>query len=351
MATANAHRDLRRGIQQRSFERAYYFHGDDEFLKDEMVRQVIDAAVDAATRDFNLDIRRGGEIDAESLLSVLSTPPMMAERRVVVVRDVHALKKESRVALDRYLSAPSPDVVALLIAPAGVKADASLVTQTLAVAFDPLTGDRVPKWVVHHATTVLNSTITPQAVDLLISAVGNDLPQLAAELDKLASYANGAPIDEDAVSAVVGVRRGETLGDLLDRVLDRDAPGALAVIDHVLAQPKVTAVSVVMALTTQMLAVAWARAARDRGVPPGGIERELFNLLKESGAYTGRPWGEAVSAWSRAVGKWKAAELDAALDALLAADYALKESRLSSDEQIIASLVFALCGSARRAAA
>jgi DNA polymerase-3 subunit delta len=351
MASANVHRDLRRGIQQRSFERAYYFHGDDEFLKEETVRQLIDAAVDAATRDFNLDVRRGSDIDAESLLSVLSTPPMMAERRVVVVKDVHALKKDARGALDQYLRAPSPDVVAVLVAPAGVKADASLAAQTLGVPFDPLTGDRVPKWVVHHVSTVLNSTITPQAVDLLISAVGNDLPQLAAELDKLVSYANGAPIDEGAVSAVVGIRRGETLGDLLDRVLDHDAPGALAVIDHVLAQPKVTAVSVVMALTTQMLALAWARASRDRGVPAAGIERELFNLLKESGPYTGRPWGEAVSAWSRAVGSWRAPELEAAIDALLSADYALKESRLSSDEQLIASLVFTLCGSRRRAAA
>jgi DNA polymerase III subunit delta len=351
MAAANAHRDLRKGIQQRAFERAYYFYGDDEYLKDEMLRQVIEAAVDPGTRDFNLDVRRGGEIDGESLLSLLSTPPMMADRRVVVVKDVQALKKDARAALEQYLAAPSPDVVAVLVAPAGAKPDAVLSEAATAVVFEPLTGDRVPKWVAHHVTTSLASTITPTAVDLLISAVGNDLPQLAAELDKLASYTNGAPIDEDAVSAVVGVRRGETLGDLLDRVLAHDAPGALAVIDQVLLQPKTTAVSIVMALTTQMLALAWARAARDRGFPAIGIERELFTLLKESSAYPGRAWGEAVSAWSRALGGWKASELEAAIDALLAADYALKESRLSSDEQVIASLVLTLCGAPRRAAA
>ena len=351
MAAANAHRDLRKAIQQRAFEHAYYFYGDDEYLKDDMIRQVIDAAVDPATRDFNLDVRRGTDVDPESLLSLLSTPPMMAERRLVVVKDVNALKKDARAALDRYLAAPTPDVVALLVTPAGVKADAALCTQATDVAFDPLTGDRVPRWVTHHVTTMLKSTITPGAVDLLISAVGNDLPQLAAELDKLASYANGVTIGEEAVSAIVGVRRGETLGDLLDRVLAHDAPGALAVIEHVLAQPKVTAVSIVMALTTQMLAVAWARAARDRGFPVVGIERELFALLKESGGFTGRPWGEAVSSWSRAAANWRAPELEAAIDALLAADYALKESRLSSDEQIISSLVLTLCGAPRRAAA
>jgi len=351
MSAASAQKDLRRAIQQRAFEHAYYFHGDDEFLKDEMVREVIDAAVDPATRDFNLDVRRGSDVDGESLLSLLSTPPMMADRRLVVVKDVNVLKKDARAALDQYLVSPTPDVVALLVSPTGAKIDAALANQATAVAFAPLTGDRVPRWVVHHVTTVLKTTITPAGVDLLISAVGNDLPQLAAELDKLASYTNGAEIDEDAVSAIVGVRRGETLGDLLDRVLAHDAPGALAVIDHVLAQPKSTAVSIVMALTTQTLAVAWARSARDRGVPAVGIERELYNLLKESGGFTGRPWGEAVSAWSRAAASWKMSELEAAIDALLAADYALKESRLSSDEQIVASLVLTICGAPRRAVA
>jgi DNA polymerase-3 subunit delta len=352
MAAANAHKDLRRAIDERSFARAYCFYGDDEYRKDEKTRELIDAAVDPATRDFNLDVRRGGSIDAESVASLVATPPMMAERRVVVIREVNALKKDARAALDRYLENPSPDVVLLLVAPAGIKEDVPLIAKTAAVEFELLAGNQVPKWVVHYVTNSLRATITPGAVNLLISVVGNDLAQLAQELDKLVSYANGATIDDDAVGAVVGVRRGETLGDLLDRVLAHDAPGALAMVDHVLAQPKTTAVSVVMALTTQTLALAWARAARDRGFPAVGIERELFSLLKESGnAVTGRPWGEAVNAWSRAVPNWSAPELEAALDALLAADFAAKESRLSSDEQMIASLVLALCGPARRAAA
>src|ERR671920_1148906 len=116
----------------------------------------------------------------------------------------------------------------------------------------------------------------------------------ASELDKLASFANGGEIDERAVSEVVGVRRGETLGDLLDRVAERDAAGALALVEHVLAQPKTSAVTVVMALATQTLALAWGKAMRAQGTPAGRMEGEYFNLLKEGGAYPGRPWGEAT---------------------------------------------------------
>jgi len=84
------------------------------------------------------------------------------------------------------------------------------------------------------------------------------LAALASEVDKLVSYARGAAseiageiaggaaddsvdevtIDADAVAAVVGVRRGETVSDLLDRIAACDVAGALALVEHVLASPR-----------------------------------------------------------------------------------------------------------------
>jgi DNA polymerase-3 subunit delta len=167
-------------------------------------------------------------------------------------------------------------------------------------------------------------------------------------LDKLVSYTGGATIDETAVAAIVGVRRGETLGTFLDAVAARDAATALELLPVVMAQPKTSAVLVVMALTAQTLAVAWARALRERGAGPARVPGEIWALLKEAGnAYTGRPWGEAVDAWTRASARPDddpdGSALEAALDALLAADCALKETRLSSDEQLLTNLVLTLC--------
>jgi DNA polymerase-3 subunit delta len=113
-------------------------------------------------------------------------------------------------------------------------------------------------------------------------------------------------------------------------------------------QPKTNAVTTVMALATQTLAIAFGRALLDSGTPPGRIDNELFGLLKEAGsAYTGRSWGDAVRCWSRALDKWTAVELDRALAALLDCDAALKESRISSDEQLLQSLILTLCARGR----
>lgn len=338
---------LRTAIQTRAFHPVYYICGAEDYLKEEAVRQIVDAAVHPATRDFNLELLRASEIDGETLGSLLGTPPMMAERRVVVLRDVGALRKDARNALEEYLRHPSSDVVLVLTAAAGAKEDKALASHATVVEFDALSGARIPKWISYYATHDLGCEITEDAVGLLQDAVGTELAQLRIELDKLASFTAGGErriIDEGAVATLVGVKRGETMGDLLDAIGRRNASAALELLPHVLLQPKTSAVTIVMALTTQTLALAWGRALRDRGTSAQRIETELFALLKESGSsYTGRSWGEAVRSWAHALNAWSAADLDAALSSLLAADVALKESRLSSDEQLLESLVLALC--------
>ncbi|HEY3134206.1 MAG TPA: DNA polymerase III subunit delta [Gemmatimonadaceae bacterium] len=343
--SASSLKTLRDAIKRRSFDGAYYIYGEDEYQKDDAIRQLVESAIDPALRDFNLDIRRASELDPEALGVLLSTPPMMADRRVIVLRDVGALRKEARRVLDDYLKTPATDLLLIMTAGNGSKVDNPLSATSTPLQFDPLTGDRVPKWIAHHASTTLGLRITESAAELLQAAVGSDLQQLSGELDKLASFVEGRDqeIGEDAVAAVVGVRRGETLSDLLDAVADRNAARAVELVPHVLAQPKTTGVSVVMALSTQMLAISWGRAKLDEGLPRARLSQEYFNLLRETGAFTGRPWGSATAVWTRAAERWSRESLDRVLDALLEADVALKESRVSSEEQLLASLLLSLC--------
>ena len=341
---------LNTALKQRVFDPVYYLFGDDDYLKEAASRGIIDAVVEPSTRDFNLEIRRAHEIDAEALDSLLSTPPMLAERRVVVIRDVDKLKKSARALLDRHLVHPAPDTVLLLVAPSGSKADKSLADRATAVEFEQLDGVRLPRWITHTADSVHGRKITPGAVSLLVEAVGSDLPQLSVELAKLASYCTET-IDERAVADIVGVRRGESLGDFLDAVAAKDASAALALAPVVLQLPKTNVVSIIMALTTQTLALAYAEAAMAAGLSPRSLFQELMGLLKETGAFPMRPWGEAVTSWAKHATRWSAAELESALTLLLQADAALKDTRLSSPEQQLTTIVLALCGGAARRAA
>jgi DNA polymerase III subunit delta len=348
----SAMRALKSALEQRTFDRVYLFHGDNDYLKEEKIRALIDSATEPGTRDFNLDVKRAAEVDAGSLGLALDSLPMMAERRVVILRDVTTLKKDARAVLAKYLERSAADTLLVLVAAAGTKPDAALMGAATTVDFRPLNDSELTKWAAVHAST-LGVTIDPAAAELLCGATGNDLALLAGEIEKLRSYTNGGTIDAAAIEAIVGVRHGETLGDLLDLVAQRRSVDAIALLERVLAQPKTTGVSIVMALTTQTLAIGWLLAARERGLAQHRFESELFGLLKENpSSVAGRPWGEAVKAWVHALRHWDDAAIDRAVALLLAADAALKDTRISSEEQLLTSLLLAMtAGATRRAAA
>jgi DNA polymerase-3 subunit delta len=352
MSSPAALKALRHAITERKFEAAYLLFGDDDFRKGRAVHELIEAAIDPGTRDFNLEVRRGSDLDAESLGSMLNTPPLMAERRGVVIRDVGTLKKDARAALQRYLDRPSPDTLLVMVIPGGSKMESGLGAGVVSVEFEALEGDKVPKWIAQHAAH-LGFSISPGAVALLHDSVGADLSQLNVELEKLGSYAGAREIAEEDVAAAVGVRRGETLADLVGAIVRRDARAAAGMVDLVLEQPKTSAVQVVMALGSQLLALRYVRARVDAGTRASSLKGDMFTVLKGSGGvFLGQAWGDAIDGWLRSVDRWSAAEIDAALSRVLATDRALKESRVSSEAQLILSLLLALCGSesSRRAA-
>lgn len=344
-------RDFKAALEQGAPDAAYLFHGDDDFLKEEKLRQLIDRVAEPATRDFNVEILRAQDTDAARLNTALEALPVMALRRIVVLRDIGALKKDARTALDAYLTHPAQDVVLVIVAPAGWKTDAALVARTSALEFRPLTDDQAAKWIVMRATE-LGVTVEPDAAELLVQATGVDLAAIDGEIRKLRDFSGGTTITTAEVREIVGIRVGETSSDLLDRVCARDGVGAAALVPTVLSQPKTSGVTLVMALTTHMLAIGHLIAARQAGMSPGQFSAELYALFGEQrSAVVGRPWGEAVGTLVRATDRWDRHAVDRALALLRDADSGLKDTSVSEEEQVVATLVIAMCDRPRSRAA
>jgi DNA polymerase III subunit delta len=343
---------LAEAIKTRRFDAVYAFHGENDFRKEDALRQLLASALEPSTRDFNVDVLRGGEADADSVEVALGALPMLAERRVVVLRDPAALRKNALARLEKYLENPSESTVLVLLYPSGSEVPARIAKHATLVELEPLSGERLIKWVIRQAKTAHGAEITREAAVLLQEAVGTDLLELEGELDKLASYTDGERIETSAVSAVVGVRPGETIASLLDAVAARDVRRALALVPLVLRQPRVSGVTLVMSLGAQMLGIGWCRARRDTGSGTQALQREGFGVARRVFPFMDpRPAGERLSAWIRASAEWSASDIETALDALLAADIALKETRVASDEQIVSTAVLAACAGAGRAPA
>ena len=177
---------LRSLKQGRTPEALYYLHGDEDVLKDEAIRALVDRVLDRGARDFNFDQRSAADLDPEAFHSLVNTPPLLAAARVVVLRGIEDVRKTSKVRQEllRYLESPSPTTLLILVQGAGQPPDAELArsASAVAVAVEPLPHARVLKWVAHRAGQ-LQLTLEPDAVELLVQSVGRDLGALGGELE------------------------------------------------------------------------------------------------------------------------------------------------------------------------
>lgn len=333
----------------------YLLHGDEDVLKDEAIRMLVDAAVPDA-RDFNVDIRFASDLTPESFNALVNTPPMMAERRAVVIRGVEQLGKRKsglRDELVRYLARPSADTLLILVVAAGEDADPELARAATAVETARLEPDRLPRWLQHRAG-VLGIALAPDAADLLIRVAGNDLTTLSRELEKLDALVAGSgerrSVTAADVTSLVGVRRGETLHDLVEAALARNIGRAAALVGPVLEQAGMSGVKVLSLLGTHLVGTAIARTERDRGTPPPRLPDVLFRQMLAARPYGLRNYKEEAAHWTRWSGLWTGAELRRALRSALAADNALKTATVSDDRGVVMQLVLGFAPLQREAA-
>ena len=323
----------------------YYLTGDEDLLKEEVVQWILDKAVDVANRDFNLDVRTAGDLTGEDFHALVETPPMLAERRAVVIRGLEQWRANSKVwqVVQRYLENPSPSTVLVLIHGPQQKPNQRVGDAAVHVAVAALSPDRLRGWVAMRAERA-GLVLTEDATEHLLNAVGNGLSELAMEIEKLAAAApaDGSAVDAELVAALVGVHRGETLNDWVDTVLARNIPKALEMLETVLTNAGVTGVRMVSALGTGLVGVRLARSLADRGKGSRQIQRDLLGAIRSSRPWGLRSWRQEAETWARAASVWSSSEIEDSLRTVYSCDRRLKSTTLSNERAILAEMLLQL---------
>jgi DNA polymerase-3 subunit delta len=344
---------LLKSLKRGAADPVYYLHGDEDVLKDEAIRALFERVLEPSAREFNIDQRSAAELDPEAFSVLVNTAPLLSAMRAVVLRGVEQVRKTSRLykELIHYLEAPNPSTLLVLVQGAGgdEKPDPALLAGATAVRVEPLPPDRALRWVARRARE-LGLALEDEAAPLLLDAVGPDLGALGRELDKLAAATGGRRATAADVAAFVGVRRGETLTDLVAAALERHPVRAAALVEPVLQQAGMTGVKIVTALGTALVGTALGRAELDRGVAAGRLPDVLFRHLLAGRPFGVRDWKGEAARWARWAARWDAAGLRQALRQALAADRALKSTTVSDEGGIVTDLVLTLAVSLEEAA-
>lgn len=311
--------------------RVYFLHGDDEFRKDQAVRELVTRHLDPATADFNYDLLRGSEVSLETLASTLGTPPMMAECRVVVVREAEALASHpgARKALVEAARNPPPRMALILVAsiPSGSKARfyADLQKAARSTEFRALSPDDLPGWLMERSREHHGIEMRESAARALASAVGADLGILAQELRKLADLVgDSGPISVEHVERAGTRLPTQDRWAWFDLVGERRFPDALKGLRVLLGQGE-SAVGLAIGLGTHLLRL---------GIVADGGVRALEQALPPHQRWLARRLGAQGRRWS-------VEEIDAAIAGLRRTDQLLKASTFSG-EHLLEEWLFGL---------
>lgn len=189
-------KDFSRALSQGSLPSVLLFEGEEEALKQEALAGLRSAVLPAGMEALNETVLE--DPDTDRLIADAETQPFMADRRLVVVRDLPALS--GRAEADEKLISwlPSvPETTILLFYCTG-KPDGRKKLYTAVkklggiVTFSPLRGPELVRFVTD-AFRQAGKECDDRTAEYLIFTVGDDAGLLRSEIIKLASYAGDRP--------------------------------------------------------------------------------------------------------------------------------------------------------------
>jgi DNA polymerase-3 subunit delta len=256
-----------------------------------------------------------------------------AGTRLVVLEGVEAWKAPDAKAIAAYLKSPAPGTTVALVG-GELKKDAPLakaVTGHGSVLIWDVTTKGVPRW-IGEQFKLHGATADASACRLLAELVGDDLYELAGEVEKVATWANGGTVTDADIELLVTPRAESPPWNLTDAWGARDVGGVLRAAERMLDRTgdpvSRTIPRLVGSLTNHV-----RRARAIRRLEEDGLSSS------EAAARLGMKPYPAQKLYQQ-VQNFSGAELDDALVRLAELDHALKGgSRLANELELERALV------------
>ena len=325
----------------------YILHGDDEYAIAQFLSELEGKLGDAATAAMNTSRLDGKTYNPESLLSLASTMPFLAKRRLVILTNPLA-KLTSQPARQKFLEQLEklPPTTAMILVETRLLTDerdrrkgelhwlerwaeasaGRAFVRVFAVPKGPELGRRIQE-----QARKAGGQITPAAAELLASLAGGE-PRLAdQEIHKLLAYVNyQRAIDVEDVEAITADMGQGDIFAMVDALGGQDGRRAMGMLQRLLEQQD--AISIFGMVVRQFRLLLLARETLDRGGQKGDVIRDLKVA----------PFvADKIISQAR---RFSLGDLEVVYHRLLEMDEAMKTSQLSGDlalETLVAALTAA----------
>ena len=322
--------DLKRG----KLLPVYLFFGDEEYLVQEAVDLIVKKVVDPASRDFNFDTVYCKGASGAEIVNLCQTLPFMVERRLVIAKELEALKAADLEELTSYLRDPSPTTTLVLLSYQPRYEKKSVVsaveTHGAAVRFFALLDREMVPWIEAWVRS-RGLSIQREAGQYVWQTLGNDLLAITNELQKAIIYIKERKtITLEDVRSAVGDFREYSSFDLADALGRKDRERALLVMARLIQEGE-QPVALLGSIAWNFRRLLRAKSMEAAGAGFDEIKKKLHVIFHQSAAF------------QEQMRRYTLRELEQVFAVMMTTDRALKSGGLNG-RLILERMVLRLCG-------
>jgi len=225
--TGTSYETIMRDLKARHFSPIYILMGDESYYIDKISDYIAEHVLRPEERDFNQTVVFGSDISASQIVDSAKAFPMMAEKRVVIVKEAQNLKGTE--PLVKYFKQPVVSTVLVLchkngsidkrkkIIPAA-QVGGAVIFESKKLYERELPGFIISYFMQHEIT------VEQKAAQMIADHVGADLHRLTSELDKILISFSEADrmVTPEIVEKEIGVSKDFNAFELRSAIIQRD---------------------------------------------------------------------------------------------------------------------------------
>jgi len=233
----------------KAFKPIYWLEGEEPYFIDKLINYAEHSILTESEAAFNLTVFYGRDADWASVVNASRRYPMFAERQVVLLKEAQHMKDIDK--LETYIANPLSStvfVVALKDKKVDGRTNLSKLLKKNAEVFQSkkIFESQLPEW-VRDMIASKGYQVTPQALQLLIDNIGNDLSRLENEVEKVGlNLGNTKMIDENAIEKYVGISKEFNAFELQAAIGKKDLAKAIRIIQYFNANPRAAPIQLVL---------------------------------------------------------------------------------------------------------
>lgn len=235
-------RQIINDVKNGNFAPVYLLMGTEPYYPDLVCDEIMKFALTDSERDFNQTVFYGLDTDAGTVASECRSYPMMAERRLVVVKEAQSMKTLEDLA--NYASDPMESTV-LVILMHGASADKrralykNVQKKGVVLVSDALRDYEMPQWITSFYKS-RGLDIEPAAAALLAEYAGTDMSRIMLETEKMQKNLPEGTVRVNAadIEKNVGISRQFSIFELTKALSYMKAEKALKIAAYIGNGPK-----------------------------------------------------------------------------------------------------------------